>query len=81
MCRRLSSRCPWSFVKNEMQFCSIFIEIMGSVWTCDETLSLVCVTASQVSNNYQRNVKFIFAKKISFIHEMQCINSHKAACG
>ena len=43
---RLSSRCQQSFVKNEMQFSGIFIEILGSVWICDETLSLVCVNFS-----------------------------------
>ena len=36
---------------------------------------------SQMSNNFQRNVKFIFAKKVSFIHEIQHINSRKAAYG
>lgn len=82
MCLRLSSRCPQSFVTNEMQFSSIFVEILGSAWICDETLSLLCVTASQMSKNSQRNVKFVFTKKVSFIiNEMQCINSHKAVCG
>ena len=46
MSLRLSSRCQHSFVKNEMQFCGIFIEILESVWICDETLSLVCVNFS-----------------------------------
>ena len=46
MSLRPSSRYQQSFVKNEMQFSGIFIEILGSVWICDETLSLVCVSFS-----------------------------------